>query len=97
MFPGPATQFVHIETGQVGADIICDITSSGVTLRENRLKAIAGGVVVESQACLIGNRRGLTSDPQRLEATRGLLELIEAYLRSRQQVSLRTSWSRLVV
>src|SRR5258708_8362374 len=70
------------------SDIICDITSSGVTLRENRLKAIAGGVVVESQACLIGNRRGLPSDPQRLEATRGLLELMEAYLRSRQQGSI---------
>ena len=70
------------------ADIICDITSSGVTLRENRLKTVAGGVVVESQACLIGNRRGLLADPERLEATRGLLELIEAYLRSRQQVSI---------
>jgi ATP phosphoribosyltransferase len=70
------------------ADIICDITSSGVTLRENRLKSVAGGVVVESQACLIGNRQTLTSDPERLEATRGLLELMEAYLRSRQQVSL---------
>jgi ATP phosphoribosyltransferase len=70
------------------ADIICDITSSGVTLRENRLKAIAGGVVVESQACLIGNRRELRADPQRLEATRGLLELMEAYLRSRQQISI---------
>jgi len=70
------------------ADIICDITSSGVTLRENRLKSIAGGVVVESQACLIGHRRGLMADPERLEATGGLLELIEAYLRSRQQVSI---------
>jgi len=28
------------------------------------------------------------ADPERLEATRGLLELIEAYLRSRQQVSI---------
>ncbi len=70
------------------ADIICDITSSGVTLRENRLKAIAGGVVVESQACLIGNRRELQADAERLEATRALLELMEAYLRSRQQVSI---------
>jgi ATP phosphoribosyltransferase len=70
------------------ADIICDITSSGVTLRENRLKPIAGGVVVESQACLIGNRRELQGDPERLEATGGLLELMEAYLRSRQQVSI---------
>jgi ATP phosphoribosyltransferase len=70
------------------ADIICDLTSSGVTLRENRLKTIGGGVVVESQACLIGNRRTLVADAERLEATRGLLELMEAYLRSRQQVSI---------
>jgi ATP phosphoribosyltransferase len=70
------------------ADIICDITSSGVTLRENRLKPVTGGVVVESQACLIGNRRELQADPERLEATRGLLELMEAYLRSRQHVSI---------
>jgi ATP phosphoribosyltransferase len=70
------------------ADIICDLTSSGVTLRENRLKTIAGGTVLDSQACLIGNRRGLVADPARLETTRGLLELIEAHLRSRRQVSL---------
>jgi ATP phosphoribosyltransferase len=70
------------------ADIICDLTSSGVTLRENRLKTISGGVVLESQACLIGNRRTLAADADRLEATRGLLELMEAYLRSRRQVSI---------
>jgi ATP phosphoribosyltransferase len=70
------------------ADIICDLTSSGVTLRENRLKTIGAGVVVESQACLIGNRRTLLTDPERMEATRGLLELMEAYLRSRNQVSI---------
>jgi ATP phosphoribosyltransferase len=70
------------------ADIICDLTSSGVTLRENRLKPLIGGTVVESQACLIGNRRELQADPERLEATRALLELMEAYLRSRQQVSI---------
>jgi ATP phosphoribosyltransferase len=70
------------------ADIVCDITSSGVTLRENRLKPIVGGVVVESQACLIGNRRELQADAERLEATRGLLELMEAFLRSRQHVSI---------
>ncbi len=70
------------------ADAICDLTSSGVTLRENRLKTIAGGTVLPSQACLIGNRRTLTAEPAKLEATRGLLELIEASLRSRQHVSL---------
>jgi ATP phosphoribosyltransferase len=70
------------------ADIICDLTSSGVTLRENRLKTVTGGTVVESQACMIGNRRTLLADPERLEATRALLELVDAYLRSRQQVSI---------
>lgn len=70
------------------ADVICDLTSSGVTLRENRLKTIAGGTVVNSQACLIGNRRTLTADPGRLEGTRGMLEMIEAYLRAREHVSL---------
>ena len=70
------------------ADLICDLTSSGVTLRENRLKTIAGGVVVASQACLIGNRRTLLVRPERQEATRSLLELIEAHLRSQGHVSL---------
>jgi ATP phosphoribosyltransferase len=70
------------------ADVICDLTSSGLTLRENRLKTIAGGVVVESQACLIGNRHSLVSYPDRLEDTRALLELVEAHLRSRQRFSI---------
>ncbi|HEY0581392.1 MAG TPA: ATP phosphoribosyltransferase [Chloroflexota bacterium] len=70
------------------ADIICDITSSGVTLRENRLKMVGAGVVLESQACLIGNRKSLLTDSERMDATRALLELMEAYLRSRQQVSI---------
>lgn len=70
------------------ADIICDLTSSGVTLRENRLKTVTGGLVLHSQACLIGNRLELQADAERLEATRGLLELMEACLRSRQRVSI---------
>ena len=39
------------------ADMIADITSTGTTLRENRLKQIEGGTLIESQACLIGNKR----------------------------------------
>ncbi|MBI2755695.1 MAG: ATP phosphoribosyltransferase [Chloroflexi bacterium] len=70
------------------ADVISDLTSSGVTLRENRLKTIGGGTVVRSQACLIGNRVALQASAHKLEATRCLLELIEAHLRARQHVSL---------
>src|SRR6266567_9600300 len=43
------------------ADLIADITSSGVTLRENRLKTVAGGTILESEACLIANRPGLAA------------------------------------
>jgi ATP phosphoribosyltransferase len=70
------------------ADIICDLTSSGVTLRENGLRTMQGGEVQASQACLIGYRPALTREPEKLAGTRALLEMIEAYLRSRDRVSL---------
>src|SRR5208282_3749171 len=37
------------------ADIIVDLTSSGTTLKDNRLREIKGGTVLESAACLIGH------------------------------------------
>jgi len=46
--------------------MICDITSTGTTLRENRLKKVTGGTVLKAQACLIGSRRALRGDPARL-------------------------------
>ena len=70
------------------ADVICDLTSSGVTLRENRLKPISGGTILASQACLIGNREALRSDPARLHLTRAILEHVEATLRARDYFSL---------
>jgi ATP phosphoribosyltransferase len=39
------------------ADIIVDITSTGSTLRANRLKILADGVVLRSQACLVASRQ----------------------------------------
>jgi ATP phosphoribosyltransferase len=70
------------------ADLIVDLTSSGVTLRENRLKMVAGGQIVASQACLIGNRRALQASAEKLELTRAMLELMEAQLRSRDFYSM---------
>ena len=70
------------------ADIIVDIVSSGVTLRENRLKRLAGGTIVESEACLIGNRSALRDSPEKLEIVRQVLELIEAQMRSRDYYSM---------
>jgi ATP phosphoribosyltransferase len=37
------------------ADIIVDLTSSGTTLKDNRLRELEGGTVLESAACLIGH------------------------------------------
>ncbi|HZU06275.1 MAG TPA: ATP phosphoribosyltransferase [Chloroflexota bacterium] len=70
------------------SDVVADLMTSGVTLRENRLKTIAGGTILESEACLIGNRRQLGASDTKLQRTRAILELVEAYLRGRNYVSL---------
>lgn len=67
------------------ADMIVDITSTGTTLRENHLKVIEGGVLVESQAVFIGNRKALEAREDLLEVTHELLEFFEANLRARGQ------------
>lgn len=70
------------------ADLIADITESGTTLRDNHLKTIAGGTILNSRACLIANARALKADPAKLEAVRAILELIEGHLRARNQYSI---------
>ncbi|MEQ8466595.1 ATP phosphoribosyltransferase [Coleofasciculus sp. E1-EBD-02] len=70
------------------ADMIADVTSTGTTLRENRLKRITGGTLLKSQACLIGNKRLLQDDPTKLDTTKTILELIEANLNAKKYVSI---------
>jgi ATP phosphoribosyltransferase len=41
------------------ADIIVDLTSSGTTLKDNRLREIEGGTVLDSAACLVGHTQSL--------------------------------------
>ena len=60
------------------ADFIVDLTASGQTLRENHLKQIADGDVLESEGALVANRRLLAARPERLRAARGVIERIEA-------------------
>jgi ATP phosphoribosyltransferase len=64
------------------ADIIADLTETGVTLRDNHLRAIEGGVVLRAQACLIANVATIAASPERLEQARVFIELCEAKLRS---------------
>lgn len=64
------------------ADIIADITSSGTTLRDNRLKRISGGAILHAQACLIGNRRALAQSEHKLQSAKVIIEMCEAHLRA---------------
>lgn len=64
------------------ADFIVDLVSSGVTLRENRLKQIEGGRLLQSEMVFIGNRTTLTQRPKALAVARQMLERIEAHLRA---------------
>jgi ATP phosphoribosyltransferase len=65
------------------ADVIADLTETGVTLRDNHLRPIEGGVVLKAQACLIANLRSISACPERLEQARTFIELCEAKLRSK--------------
>jgi len=66
------------------ADLIADITASGVTLRENQLRPLIDGIVISSEAILIGNVRLLAEDEGKMALMRELLERIEASRRSRR-------------
>ena len=70
------------------ADMIADITTTGTTLRENRLKKLIGGTILKSQACLIGNHQALSQNSEKLATTRIFMELIEAHTRAKGFVSI---------
>ena len=63
------------------ADLIADLSETGTTIKENHLKLLGGGIILKSQACLIGNRHTL-GETSKLDTIRRMLELMEASLRS---------------
>jgi ATP phosphoribosyltransferase len=70
------------------ADVICDLVSTGQTLRDNRLRPLEDGVVIRSQAVLIANRMALRARPEVLAVARLLLEYIEAHLRAQGHLAV---------
>ena len=65
------------------ADLIADLTATGATLRENRLKTLDGGTILTSQACLIANPGALAAAPAAdLRLAQALTETLEAHLRA---------------
>src|SRR5260221_9636124 len=70
------------------ADIIIDLSATGTTLRENHLKPVNDGVILDSNACLIANISRLRAVPQALDTARTMLEVIHAALNGRNYYQL---------
>ncbi|XP_020243430.1 ATP phosphoribosyltransferase 1, chloroplastic-like [Asparagus officinalis] len=70
------------------ADGILDLVSSGTTLRENNLKEIEGGIVLDSQAVLVASKKSLIRRKGVLDATHEILERLEAHLRATGQFTV---------
>lgn len=70
------------------ADIIVDLVSTGATLKDNRLKMIEHGVILPTQACLIGNRERLRASAGKRQALRQILEFVEASRRAQPYSTL---------
>ncbi|KAM7280733.1 hypothetical protein ACFE04_007867 [Oxalis oulophora] len=70
------------------ADVILDLVSSGTTLRENNLKEIEGGVVLQSQAVLVASKKSLIHRNGVLDITHEILERLEAHLRAAGQFTV---------
>lgn len=64
------------------ADLIADLVSSGITLRDNHLRPLDDGQILASQAVLIANLTALKTRPEVRAVARTLLEYIEAHLRA---------------
>jgi len=68
--------------------IISDLVETGTTLRENRLKIIRDGIILNSQACLIGNKKALKRYPKKLELTKKVIEYFESQIRAEGYYSI---------
>jgi len=53
--------------------------STGVTLRENNLKEIEGGRILDSQGVLVANKRALREQPGLLAVVHELIERLEVH------------------
>ncbi len=73
------------------ADMIVDLTETGTTLRENRLKLLSDGAILHSQSCLIANARLLRENALAHRQAEIMLELIEARIQARNRSLLTAS------
>ena len=70
------------------SDIIVELVSTGQTLKDNRLKRLQDGCILQSQACFIANRKILKENQIVLDISRTFLEYFEATIRAKDYVSV---------
>ncbi len=70
------------------ADVIADLVSSGITMRDNHLRLLDDGLILESEASLIANKESLQTRTAVLEVARTILEFTEAYLRAQNSFQI---------
>ena len=70
------------------SDIIVELVSTGQTLKDNRLKKLQDGRILQSQACFIANRKILKQNQIVLDISRTFLEYFEATIRAKDYVSV---------
>jgi ATP phosphoribosyltransferase len=70
------------------ADAISTLTSTGTSLRENRLKTVEGGTVLQAVQCLVANLESLRRQPEKVAPLARILELVEARHQARDLVSV---------
>ena len=70
------------------ADLISDLVASGQTLRDNRLRPLESGRILDSQAVLIANFATLKRNAAARSLARHLLEFFEAHLRASDNYSV---------
>ncbi|MFX0048883.1 MAG: ATP phosphoribosyltransferase [Candidatus Hermodarchaeota archaeon] len=70
------------------SDIIVELVSTGQTLKDNRLRKLKDGCILQSQACFIANRKILKENEAVLDISRTFLEYFEATIRAKNYVSV---------
>lgn len=75
------------------ADMICDITATGNTLRQNRLKVIENGTVFTSQAALVANIQNIYNKKESIDLAKAIIEKIEAHLNSKKFIRVTVNLS----
>lgn len=70
------------------ADIILDLVSTGVTLKENNLREIEGGRIMDSQGVLVASRTSLLQRPGLLGIVRELIERLDGHLKAEEFYSV---------